>query len=290
MAILQNNQHHDDLTAKHAISCEDIQFLSELQKELNTQSAMGNAQPVFWAIKESKTETATEDDYDICSAYIAEDIYHSIADFVNAANDPNDNLLERINEQSSSEITEIQLLDDGSCQLLLEHDKLPRKYHSLKDLVELLHDNDYPEDLSQLIYEKYVSRVNPSPIFLTHRAAQAHLTQYDYNYAKDAHAYALTATRSPEFEQALNLIRTINWDALLPTRRQYIALVRAEACRDAQICYDTNPAPLSDEWEDYEQAEIFLGTFTGDEKDCLEAAAETIGMPTENIRLIPIDR
>ena len=51
MAIFQDNEHHTDETVRRTFTPADRVFLQALQKELNTQSNMGNADPVFWVLK-----------------------------------------------------------------------------------------------------------------------------------------------------------------------------------------------------------------------------------------------
>lgn len=48
---------------------EDIDFLRDLQKELNTQTNDGNADPVYWGVMERKLEPVPEgvgDAYNLC--------------------------------------------------------------------------------------------------------------------------------------------------------------------------------------------------------------------------------
>lgn len=51
MAIFQENEHHADETVRRTFTPADRNFLLNLQAELNTQSDMGNANPVFWVLK-----------------------------------------------------------------------------------------------------------------------------------------------------------------------------------------------------------------------------------------------
>lgn len=62
-------------------------------------------------------------------------------------------------------------------------------------------------------YEK-VDIIYPDSMFLTHKECENHLRKYGYNYSEDAHAYAMTAYRSPEVETLLNLLETVDWDSV----------------------------------------------------------------------------
>ena len=52
MAHLWEEKYHDDTTQKHDITKEEIQFLLDLQKELNTQDSYGQAEPKYWVIRD----------------------------------------------------------------------------------------------------------------------------------------------------------------------------------------------------------------------------------------------
>lgn len=51
--------------------------------------------------------------------------------------------------------------------------------------------------------------IYPNIMFLTHKECENHLRKYGYNYSEDAHAYAMTAYRSPEVETLLNILETV---------------------------------------------------------------------------------
>lgn len=71
--------------------------------------------------------------------------------------------------------------------------------------------------------------------------------------------------------------------------RKYVAVIEAFAVRDAQYCKTAETDPLSDDWEDLPDAEIYLGIFTGSYDECLEEAAEYGNTDPENVRLIDVD-
>ena len=47
----KNLKCHEDEVEKHNITNEELEFLHELQKELNTQDTVSQANPRFWVIK-----------------------------------------------------------------------------------------------------------------------------------------------------------------------------------------------------------------------------------------------
>lgn len=57
-------KHHEDITPKHLITDDEIAFLLKLQKEMNTQDNVGQADPRFWVIKGSTKEYGIDDGYE----------------------------------------------------------------------------------------------------------------------------------------------------------------------------------------------------------------------------------
>lgn len=69
--------------------------------------------------------------------------------------------------------------------------------------------------------------------------------------------------------------------------RLYAAVVRSHAVRDVQTCHGGDTDPLSANWEDEEDAEVWLGFFR--DPGALEKAARYAGTVPEHIRLMPLD-
>lgn len=80
---------------------------------------------------------------------------------------------------------------------------------------------------------------------------------------------------------------TEHWQDYDP-KTAYLALIRAGAVRDAQVCANADCEPADDDaWSDCKNAEIYLGVFEG--PTALEDAAAYGCTVPENIRLIPLD-
>ena len=48
----ENLKYHEDTVVKEKLSNDDIKFLKELQKELNTEDNVGTASPRYWVIRQ----------------------------------------------------------------------------------------------------------------------------------------------------------------------------------------------------------------------------------------------
>lgn len=70
-----------------------------------------------------------------------------------------------------------------------------------------------------------------------------------------------------------------------PTR--YAAVIKPHAVRDVQFCRTADTDPLSHDWEDLDDALVWLGFFEG--PDALKKAADYGRTVPENIMLIPVD-
>lgn len=67
----------------------------------------------------------------------------------------------------------------------------------------------------------------------------------------------------------------------------YAAVIRSGAVRDVQFCRTEDTGPISNDWEDLESAEVWLGFFR--DPGALEKAAAYGRTVPENVRLIPVD-
>lgn len=71
--------------------------------------------------------------------------------------------------------------------------------------------------------------------------------------------------------------------------RKYIAVVRQRATRDVQVCSSPGcDVGEEDAWEDWRQAEAYIGVFEGSESVAMAKAAAFAQLPPENIRLISL--
>lgn len=201
MARFQERIYHDDTTEKRPLSQTDLSFLAELQKELNTQPNMGNADPLFWHIVQSAIMSAPE--YDSDKAVITDDegdiVAETLADLAQYVSDncPDNDICCRVDP-------------DGLA--IISHGVSEEKAYCLSDAFEMLEDLGL-RNLS-LTHIRIGREIKADSLFLTHKDCEEHLEKYGYNYEPDAHAYAMTAIRSPRYENLLKIIRSVDWNAL----------------------------------------------------------------------------
>jgi hypothetical protein len=71
--------------------------------------------------------------------------------------------------------------------------------------------------------------------------------------------------------------------------KKFVAVIESRAVRDVQFCNNIIADPMCDEgWEDYPNAEIYLGVYEGERMDVLAQAAADAETDPYNIRLIEI--
>lgn len=206
MARFQKTTPRKDEVPRRPLTAEDLAFLAELQSELNTQDTMGNRDPRFWVIKQTETKACGPDDAD-GPVFLDEGgarVAHGM-----------EGLLEFLRDAHGKDAVQWTASGAGTYRLSLRDaggglvQELASDEHELADAVESAGLGRY-----EPAYECGRSRIVPDTLFLTHRACEDHLRKYGYNYEQDAHAYAMTAVRSPQFEKLVELLQTIDWKAM----------------------------------------------------------------------------
>lgn len=247
MAVFQKNQHHEDTVEKTPISYNDIQFLRELQTELNTQDNMGNADPVFWVIKgkkavrsEDKTGTACLHIHESGTEYrTLNEIFHDLRTHSELSHIISNHGYLYRNLQLHADPSPIQINGRTSWSdklfLCLEltgndgEDVTKCELQDLTQVMDMLSDMDITDDEVELLYEDEQPYVYPDTFFLAHADAQDHLARYGYNYDPSAHAYAMTAVRSERFNHLLHILRTTDWtNTACLTTKQLQEAIQAE--------------------------------------------------------------
>lgn len=196
MAHFWEEKYHDDTTERHDITKDEIQFLIELQKELNTQDCYGQAEPKYWVIK----------DYD--------KVYGS------DLNNPDGIAI--FDSDGGSTIYEGSIPMFGISETITEiMETLEKDEYELsdedKENIESSYDSDsLISELEELGFSVCEYQIVPkeSNFFFTQKAAQDHLRMNDYHYTNEAHSYAHTVWRSKE-EKLWDILRKVDWSKFI---------------------------------------------------------------------------
>lgn len=218
MAVYHKNlKYHEDKTEKHKITDSELSFLRDLQKELNTQDILGQANPRFWVIKgtEKLYHVYDADGYELydpeCGDILA-DSTEGICNYIN------ENLLDDINSNR---------LDGEEFAVTFEHgilgnDKIVVKWlyggseddEMIEELEDLQEINGWLENQGydyQIISYKIVPKIYENTMFLTQIDAENHLRANHYHYSEDAHTYAMTAWRDPRMDKLIEILQEVEW-------------------------------------------------------------------------------
>ena len=84
-------------------------------------------------------------------------------------------------------------------------------WRSPSEVVEALHEAGLTQ--YEVRYIEHRHHVYQDTLFLTHKEAEDHLRKFGYNYDPTAHAFAMTAHRSPEIEKLLQILQQVDWSA-----------------------------------------------------------------------------
>ena len=209
-------KYHQDNIEKHLPSQQEIEFLANLQKEMNTQDTLGQADPRYWVIKGSEKEYGIESGYEDGSMLIEDESYKTIAeDMPSAMEYIRDNLLDEINSVDGIE-RKIKLVDgiNHPCINIYWDDEEFEdniEFYNMEDVADWLNENGYDYRVANY---RIISKIYPDTMFLTQKEAERHLKANDYHYSEDAHTYAMTSWRNPETEKLWKIIQQVDWDRL----------------------------------------------------------------------------
>lgn len=220
--------YHTDDTPKHNITQEELQFLSQLQTELNTQDTVGQADPRFWVLKgKEKIYRVNED--------IAEN-YALIKD--DTICETYEEILAYINEQEEYKGSTIRLKKEKYALFAVtENDTKIKTCFYVSDANEWLQEHGYPEH--EIVSWIETDKIYRDTMFLTEKDAAEHLRKYSYNYDSQAHTYAMTAYRSPRVEMLIKLLQTVDFSALSTLLRVLEDATHNTTEVNVQITWDT---------------------------------------------------
>lgn len=206
-------KYHEDITKKHEITKEELDFLLKLQKEMNTQDDVSQAEPRYLVIKGSEKLYRVEDDIDGYELLDVDGGYSSVA-----TNDKE--IFEYIRDEiipdfnSNTEDEEKIKIDFENEEIHLENEG---EYISgTDDVVEWLKDKTCGN--YELVSYRIVHKIYDNTMFLTQTNAENHLRLNYYHYSDDAHAYAMTSWRSSETEMLWKILRQVDWEDVLKKR------------------------------------------------------------------------
>ena len=159
------------------------EFLKDLQHELNTQTNDGNADPVYWGVRETHLEPAPEG----CG-----DAFIYMGDGVT------------MTTEEAVQYVEENIRDDEELQEQWKNiDK-----NWMDEVADFLHD-EMGENECRVIWQEEKSFISQETgAFITKRACKEYIEKCHYNHS-NPHTYAMTAYRNYELGQLLKILKTM---------------------------------------------------------------------------------
>lgn len=196
-------KYHKDDIEKHKITKEEIEFLKNLQREMNTQDHVSQADPRFWVIKGSTRDYGKGDNWEIIHDG------DTIAENMEDAFDYLGELLEDSDRKIELELTKNKYIQ------IVEHTENGKDAECLTDGEDVV---DYLEFIGfedyEIMYYEMTEIIYPNLMFITQKGAENHLLANDYHYSEDAHTYAMTAWRSGEVEKLWDILQKVDFGKL----------------------------------------------------------------------------
>lgn len=195
------------------INKEDIEFLRNLQHEMNTQDTVCQADPRFWVVMETIRQWGYNPDYadDCCICNSEGNEYHG---------DTLEEILNQILEDYDC-VIKYKSTDYGWLEIEDEHFST---LYSFEDICECINEIFNRDDFN-VCYYKDVERIVPDTMFLTKRECEEHIKRNHYHYNKP-HSYAMTAWRSPQVERLYEILHNVDWEMLNDDTNAYEELPR----------------------------------------------------------------
>lgn len=214
---LFEHKRHTDTTDKHNITKSEIDFLVDLQKELNTQTDDGNAQPVYWGIIDTKRIYNVADDTDDAEPALFNPEYqqtlYGIKDVVDYIKDELNIYVKEYEDSSITVIPELKADENDKDNInYFLNDK--SKHECLENEEDWMNFLSFYENHWYVVYYKDVDIIAENLIFLTRQSAEDYLKANAHHHSKDAHTYAMTAIRNPVVNKLWKILREVDFSKI----------------------------------------------------------------------------
>ncbi len=211
--------HEDSFPDKRKITKEEVEFLKQLQKRLNTQDNLGQADPKYWVIRDYDKiygkDLNNSNGFCIIDTYTCEPIIDS--DEINDIRGNLDVIIEKVRETLSESEREGFIIDDeyGDFNPQKWKENVVDVSYNLESFIENL--NAYVGEENGEAFTLLESQEYPrdSNCFLSNEEAQNFLKRNDHHFSDKAHTYAETAWRNPEMEKLVKILHEVDFDLLL---------------------------------------------------------------------------
>lgn len=206
----ENLKYHEDTVVKEKLSNDDVKFLKELQKEINTEDNGGTANPRYWVIRQP--ERIYHLDEDEADYYMFLDEYDhqelSLEELKVMLEDTDDDNLKSVEVKDG--VLTFEYFDKYLEKIETYDIDFNNLYTDGRDkILELL------EFEVEVIYYSELDTTVDNCMFLTQIDAENHLRANDYHYHKEARTYCMHGWRNPRFERLIKILSKTDFDSML---------------------------------------------------------------------------
>lgn len=184
----ENLKYHEDTVVKEKLSNDDIKFLKELQKELNTEDNVGTASPRYWVIRQPERIYHVDKDEADYFMFIDDDYQElTLEELKNYLEDVYDDNLKSVDIKDG--VLTFEYLDEFSEEIekytIDFYNSSLESSYSVDKVLELL------ELEVNVVYYKEIDATVDNCMFLTQIDAENHLRANDYHYHEKARTYCM---------------------------------------------------------------------------------------------------
>ena len=208
--------HEDEFPEKKKLTNEDIDFLVNLQKEMNTQGHIAQADPRFWVISDKERINYVSEDEDGIEIYDSDNT--------------NSLSLKEFATKLEEEILPEMYPDGYRFKTILHSDfNMVLSIYRIAPLAEIEENFPYIEDIIDFLNNRgYSFRINryrerfvelAGNFFLTHKDAKEYLKRCSHHYSENAHTFAMTC-ESPEVQRLYKILHKTDFTALKALEQQ----------------------------------------------------------------------
>lgn len=209
----ENLKYHEDTVVKEKLSNDDIKFLKELQKEINTEDNGGTSNPRYWVIRQP--ERIYHVDKDDADYYVFVDEYDrdelTLEDLKDKLEDLRDDNLRSVKVKDG--VLTFEYFEEWFKEL----EKFEINYDNYD-----IHDREGIDKVLELlefdvsvVYYKEIDVIVDNCMFLTQIDAENHLRTNDYHYHEKARTYCMHGWRNPRFKRLINILSKTDFDSML---------------------------------------------------------------------------
>lgn len=187
--------HDDEYPVKRPLSQEEVDFLTNLQKEMNTQNHLATADPRIWVIK----------DYRRC---YGKDLTYADGYCLYSA---------KYNKEIMSYESEKTLLKETKdylikmCPEKFSESDFPSDSLDRTDIITALKN----KDVHHIELLEYKEIIVTSQTFFSQKAAEDYLKEFHYRFTKNAHTYCDCALNNNEMTQLVKILHEADFQLLL---------------------------------------------------------------------------